>query len=77
MREKLRILLLLTCSVLIVLLAGCACEHEWTEATYTEPKTCTKCGETEGEPLPVIDLVKESYQGCFGSGEAQWTESGL
>lgn len=39
MREKLRILLLLSCGVLIILLAGCACEHEWTEATYTESKT--------------------------------------
>lgn len=27
------------------------CEHEWVEATCTEPKTCSKCGETEGEPI--------------------------
>lgn len=27
------------------------CEHEWQDATCTEPKTCTLCGETEGEPL--------------------------
>ena len=26
------------------------CEHEWKEATYSEPKTCAMCGETEGEP---------------------------
>lgn len=26
------------------------CAHEWKEATYAEPKTCTLCGETEGEP---------------------------
>ena len=26
-------------------------EHEWTEATCTEPKTCSVCGETEGDPL--------------------------
>lgn len=25
------------------------CVHEWKEATYAEPKTCTVCGETEGE----------------------------
>ena len=81
MREKLRILLLLSCGVLIILLAGCACEHEWTEATYTEPKTCTKCGETEGEPLPVIGLVKESYQDALDlaklSGQNQDYEYGL
>ena len=27
------------------------CEHTWKDATYTEPKTCTKCGATEGSPL--------------------------
>lgn len=26
------------------------CEHEWKEATYSEPKTCAICGETEGKP---------------------------
>ena len=26
-------------------------EHQWTEATCTEPKTCAVFGETEGEPL--------------------------
>ena len=27
------------------------CDHEWAEATCTEPATCTKCGETEGKAL--------------------------
>lgn len=27
------------------------CDHEWREATCIEPKTCTKCGKTEGEAL--------------------------
>jgi len=27
------------------------CEHEWLEATCTEPKTCNICAETEGDPL--------------------------
>ena len=36
--------------------AECAVEvvdhkHDWIEATCTEPKTCSKCGETEGEAL--------------------------
>lgn len=26
------------------------CAHEWEEATYAAPKTCSVCGETEGEP---------------------------
>ena len=25
--------------------------HSWQEATYTAPKTCARCGATEGEPL--------------------------
>ena len=39
------------CLALILCLSGCACKHEWAEATCMEPKTCTKCGETEGDPL--------------------------
>ena len=35
----------------LIVLTGCGHEHEWTKATCTEPKTCTKCGETEGEAL--------------------------
>ena len=27
------------------------CEHDWTPATCTDPATCSKCGETEGEAL--------------------------
>lgn len=34
-----------------VMLTGCGHEHTWTEATCTEPKTCSECGETEGEAL--------------------------
>jgi hypothetical protein len=33
------------------LLTGCHINHEWTEATCTEPKTCSIGGETEGEEL--------------------------
>ena len=38
--------------VLILLLTGCGCEHEWYAATCSAPKTCQLCGETEGETLP-------------------------
>lgn len=37
--------------VCLLVLSGCCMEHEWADATCTEPKTCTKCGETEGEAL--------------------------
>ena len=47
MKLKLFIILVL-CAVL---LAGCACEHEWNAANCTTPKTCALCEETEGDPL--------------------------
>ena len=46
-----RFALLLYITGLFLLLAGCGCNHEWIEATCTEPKTCSVCGETEGAPL--------------------------
>lgn len=44
-------ILFLFALILILSLAGCECEHSWNEATCTEPRTCSKCGETEGEPV--------------------------
>lgn len=32
-------------------MAACGCSHQWQDATCTAPKTCSKCGETEGEVL--------------------------
>lgn len=46
-----RVTALLLSIVICFLLCGCCLKHEWTEATCTEPKTCVKCGETEGEAL--------------------------
>lgn len=37
-----------------VLLAGCQCSHEWQDASCASPKTCSKCGETEGLALSHI-----------------------
>ena len=34
-----------------LLLCGCCLSHEWVDASCTAPKTCSKCGKTEGEPL--------------------------
>ena len=33
------------------ILTGCCLSHDFTTASCTQPQTCTKCGETEGEPL--------------------------
>lgn len=36
-------------------------EHKWKEATYDEPKTCTECGETEGEVKGYINTFPGKY----------------
>ena len=36
---------------MIVVLCSCVHKHVWKDATCTEPKTCTECGEKEGEAL--------------------------
>ena len=37
--------------ILLMFLTSCGCRHEWKDATCMEPKTCTKCGKTEGNNL--------------------------
>lgn len=39
------------CTLMLLSLSGCMHLHTWVDATCTEPKTCSECGETEGEPL--------------------------
>jgi len=46
-----KIVLVLLLLGAIFLLTACCIKHEWKEATCTEPKTCVKCGETEGVEL--------------------------
>jgi hypothetical protein len=36
---------------LLISLSACCLKHDWEDATCTTPKTCSKCGETEGEAL--------------------------
>lgn len=44
-------------SLLIILIficlifCGCACEHQWSDADCLSPRTCSLCGETEGDAL--------------------------
>lgn len=65
------------CGAVLVsmLLAGCSCRHKWKDATCTEPKTCEKCGETEGEPLghDFLEATCEEPRRCqrcdFSEGE--------
>lgn len=49
MRKYKRILAALFTLAMLLTLAGCQCKHEWEAATCLAPKTCTRCGLTEGE----------------------------
>lgn len=76
-----RIVLMLMLVLSVLLLAGCSCKHMWKDATCTEPKTCSKCGETEGEALghmlgnwedgevDYISAVKQKILCCSVCGE--------
>lgn len=46
---KKKVSLLLLAAACMMLLTGCFCQHQWQEATCKTPRTCSKCGKTEGE----------------------------
>lgn len=49
MKKKITLIVLALACLLV--LAGCGCDHEWEAADCDTPKTCSLCGETEGEAL--------------------------
>lgn len=83
-RRTLKMMTVVLLLIAMMLFAGCVCKHEWKDATCTEPKTCTKCGETEGEPLghSWIDATCTEPKTCSVCGETEgnaagheWTEA--
>lgn len=68
------LLILSALSVSAIILTGCACKHEkWNDADCTTPKTCAKCGETEGVPLGHTwkDASCKSPKTCEVCGETE------
>ncbi len=67
----------LVCILLVVVavfaLTGCCISHQWQEATCTEPKTCAKCGKTEGEALghTWVDATCTEPKTCSVCGETE------
>lgn len=51
MNKKYILSIILLFLMFTLVCSGCVHKHEFTDATCVEPKTCQKCGETEGEPL--------------------------
>lgn len=54
-------------------LSGCKHEHVWNEATCIEPKTCTECGETDGNALDHtwIEATCTEPKTCSVCGESE------
>ena len=82
-------LVLLTLVLAMVLtMVGCGCKHQWEDATCTAPKTCSLCGETEGDVLEHTpgqmelasvdtDALTVTYQQvCTGCGMVLDTQEG-
>lgn len=70
---KKKILYGISTLVVCIMLTGCCVSHEWKEATCTEPKTCSKCGKTEGEPLghTWVDATCAAPKTCSVCGETE------
>lgn len=51
--SKGKIALIVVAGLLVLGIIGSLipCDHDWSDATCTEPKTCSKCGETDGDAL--------------------------
>ena len=67
-----KVICLVLLSVLCaVMFSACGCSHEWAEATCTSPKTCSLCGETEGEALghTAGEWKVETEATIFGAGK--------
>ncbi len=50
MRDVKKVCRIILIMALCLSLTACACDHEWINATCTSPVTCSKCGETAGDP---------------------------
>lgn len=71
--------IILTAVLLVaLLLTGCQCKHEWADATCEVPKTCTKCGETEGEALghTWAEATCEEAKHCTTCGKTEGEPAG-
>ena len=73
-----KIFLSFLCVAMVVVLASCGHQHTWQEATCTTPKTCSECGETEGEPIEHswVDATCEKPQTCSVCGATQGEANG-
>ena len=71
-----------TANKLSITFAAPTCAHEWVEATCKAAKTCSKCGDTNGDPLPhyFVDGVckfgcgtTSKYVTVYVQNDAKWS----
>lgn len=62
---------LVLCLIVVYSMAftGCGHKHKWNDATYNTPKTCTSCGEIEGES------IKDQVESEMSSGDYEFAHS--
>jgi len=80
---KRRIPIVIVAVLFALFLSGCQCSHEWAEADCITPKTCRKCGETEGVPAAHtwVEATCDAPKTCAVCGQTegepthQWTEA--
>lgn len=72
MIRRLQILFVIT-GILLLGLTGCGHEHVWEDAACIAPKTCSECGETEGEALghTWVDATCSAPKTCSVCGETE------
>ncbi len=68
-----RFLLVVVLALCVSLMAGCCLSHKWLEATCETPKTCEKCGETEGEAIGHMwsEATRQAPETCQVCGQTQ------
>lgn len=73
MRGIKRMLLIAFAMMVLPSLSGCCIRHDWVEATCEVPKTCSKCGKTEGEALghEWVEATCEAPKTCSRCGKTE------
>lgn len=61
---KKTIAILLMICTLTLCLVSCGHKHEWSNATYENPKICQKCGETDGMSIKEMLLGEWKEEGA-------------
>ena len=65
--------LVVVATVILIVLYPCILGHDWLDATCTVPKTCAKCGQTNGEALGHMwsEATCKSLSSCSSCGKTQ------